>query len=34
MSLDNGRYTAGVPVSLAPGWTSKRLTQPSRLFGG
>jgi sugar lactone lactonase YvrE len=33
MSLDNGRYTAGVPVSLAPGWTSKRLTQPSRLFG-
>lgn len=28
----NGRYRAG-PVSLAEGWTLRRLTPPSRLFG-
>ena len=33
MSFEQGRYTAGGPVSLASGWTSKRLTPPSRLFG-
>jgi len=33
MSLEQGRYTAGGPISLASGWTSKRLTPPSRLFG-
>jgi sugar lactone lactonase YvrE len=32
MSLQNGRYT-GRPTSLATGWTLKRVTQPSRLFG-
>ena len=32
MSLQNGRYTGSSP-SLASGWTLKRLTQPSRLFG-
>ena len=33
MSLQNGRYTAARPLSLAEGWSLKRLTQPSRLFG-
>jgi sugar lactone lactonase YvrE len=33
MSLQNGRYTAPGPVSLAEGWSLQRLTQPSRLFG-
>lgn len=33
MSLQNGRYTAGKPLSLAAGWALERLTQPSRLFG-
>jgi sugar lactone lactonase YvrE len=33
MSLQNGRYTAAGPLGLAAGWDSKRLTQPSRLFG-
>jgi sugar lactone lactonase YvrE len=32
MSLQNGRYTGSSP-SLASGWSWKRLTQPSRLFG-
>ena len=32
MSQQNGRYT-GKPLSLAAGWTLKRVTQPSRLFG-
>jgi sugar lactone lactonase YvrE len=33
MSLQNGRYTAARPLSLAEGWTLERLTPPSRLFG-
>jgi len=33
MSLQNGRYTAARPLVLAEGWSLKRLTQPSRLFG-
>jgi sugar lactone lactonase YvrE len=33
MSLQNGRYTAAKPLSLAEGWTFERLTPPSRLFG-
>jgi sugar lactone lactonase YvrE len=33
MSLQNARYTAASPLSLAEGWSLKRLTQPSRLFG-
>ena len=33
MSLQNVRYTAASPLSLAEGWSLKRLTQPSRLFG-
>lgn len=33
MSLQNGRYTAARPLSLANGWSLKRLNPPSRLFG-
>jgi len=33
MSLQNARYTAAGLPNLAQGWTLKRLTQPSRLFG-
>lgn len=33
MSLQNGRYTAARPLSLAEGWSMERLTPPSRLFG-
>ena len=33
MSVQSGRYTAGGSPSLAEGWTLKRLTPPSRLFG-
>src|SRR3974377_826616 len=33
MSLQSGRYRAAKPSSLARGWTVKRLTEPSRLFG-
>jgi sugar lactone lactonase YvrE len=33
MPLKYGRYTAARPLSLAEGWSLKRLTQPSRLFG-
>ena len=33
MSLQNGRYTAAKPLSLAEGWTLERLTPPSSLFG-
>src|ERR1700730_10377731 len=33
MSLQSGRYTAARPLSLASGWSLKRLTPPSRLFG-
>jgi sugar lactone lactonase YvrE len=33
MSLQNGRYTAAKGPNLAEGWTLKRLTPPSRLFG-
>jgi sugar lactone lactonase YvrE len=33
MSLQNGRYTAAKPLSLADGWTLERLTPPSGLFG-
>jgi sugar lactone lactonase YvrE len=33
MSLQSGRYTAARPLDLAEGWSLKRLTQPSRLFG-
>jgi sugar lactone lactonase YvrE len=33
MSLQNGRYTATKPPSLADGWSLERLTPPSRLFG-
>lgn len=28
-----GRYTAGASIVVADGWTSERLTPPSRLFG-
>jgi len=31
--MENGRYTAAGPLSLTSGWSLKRLTQPSRLFG-
>jgi sugar lactone lactonase YvrE len=33
MSMQNTRYTASRPQTVADGWTLKRLTQPSRLFG-
>ena len=33
MSLQSGRYTASQPLSVAEGWSLKRLTPPSRLFG-
>jgi sugar lactone lactonase YvrE len=33
MSSPSGRYTAAQPLSLAEGWSLKRLTPPSRLFG-
>ncbi len=33
MLPQSGRYTATTSPSLAEGWTLKRLTQPSRLFG-
>jgi sugar lactone lactonase YvrE len=33
MSQQNGRYTAAKPFNLAAGWSLKRLTHPSRLFG-
>jgi len=33
MSVQTGRYTAAKPPSLVPGWSLKRVTQPSRLFG-
>jgi sugar lactone lactonase YvrE len=33
MSLQDGRYTAAKPLSLASGWSCKRVTPPSRLFG-
>src|SRR6266700_6957083 len=33
MPLQNGRYTAARPLSLAEGWSLRRVTQPSRLFG-
>ena len=34
MSLQNARYTAARPARASPqGWSLKRLTQPSRLFG-
>ncbi|MDB6101942.1 MAG: gluconolaconase, partial [Gammaproteobacteria bacterium] len=33
MSLQSGRYTAAGPLNLASGWSWKRLTPPSRLFG-
>ncbi len=33
MSVNNGRYTAEKPLSLAEGWSLERLTPPSRLFG-
>ncbi len=33
MSLQNSRYTASRAPDLAEGWSLKRITQPSRLFG-
>ena len=33
MSLQNARYLATMPQSVAAGWSLKRLTPPSRLFG-
>jgi sugar lactone lactonase YvrE len=33
MSVQSGRYAAPSPVTLAEGWTLKRLTPQSRLFG-
>jgi sugar lactone lactonase YvrE len=33
MSQQIGRYSAAKPLSVAAGWSLKRLTQPSRLFG-
>jgi sugar lactone lactonase YvrE len=33
MSLQDGRYTAAGSLGLAEGWSAKRVTQPSRLFG-
>jgi sugar lactone lactonase YvrE len=33
MSLQNGRYAAATPPSLAEGWTLERLTPVSRVFG-
>jgi sugar lactone lactonase YvrE len=33
MSLQNGRYPAAKPFSLAEGWTLERVTPPSHLFG-
>lgn len=33
MPQPSGRYTAAGPPGLAEGWTLKRLTEPSRLFG-
>jgi sugar lactone lactonase YvrE len=33
MSLQNGRYTAAKPLSVADGWSLERVTKQSRLFG-
>jgi sugar lactone lactonase YvrE len=33
MSPQTGRYKAAKPLTLTEGWSLKRLTQPSRLFG-
>jgi sugar lactone lactonase YvrE len=33
MSQQNGRYAAAAPARVAEGWSLKRLTPPSRLFG-
>src|SRR5262245_23866344 len=33
MSLPTGRYREAGPLTLAKGWSSERLTPPSRLFG-
>ncbi|WP_348671892.1 SMP-30/gluconolactonase/LRE family protein [uncultured Abyssibacter sp.] len=33
MALQNARFTATAPSTLADGWTLQRLTPPSRLFG-
>jgi sugar lactone lactonase YvrE len=33
MSVENGRYTAAKSLGLASGWSLKRVTPPSRLFG-
>jgi sugar lactone lactonase YvrE len=33
MSLQSGRYKAAGPPNVTAGWSLKRLTQPSRLFG-
>ena len=33
MALQDGRYAASKPPSLAEGWSLERLTPPSRLFG-
>src|SRR6201987_5772330 len=33
MSLQTGRYKAAKPLTRTEGWSLKRLTQPSRLFG-
>jgi len=33
MPPQNSRYTAATPLNVTSGWSLKRLTQPSRLFG-
>jgi sugar lactone lactonase YvrE len=33
MSVQNGRYTAAQPPTLAEGWSAERVTPASRLFG-